>query len=148
MIRKARFCKVTPQRHKFKLTNNESNISSAKVRNDHYCEMPNLLSCFQKNLCRPFLFDFDINLHYGRCIIPLDTRARFFKSPETLRAINFRVSQFPLYLKNGEDLSRQISKSFFFLLPLKHVKRSALQNKRLAVSQMAFRARKDGFRYF
>ena len=31
---------------------------------------------------------------------------------------------------------------FFLLLPLKHVKRSAFQSKRLAVSQIAFRARK------
>ena len=30
---------------------------------------------------------------------------------------HFRVSQFPLYLKNGEDLSRQTSQLFFFLLP-------------------------------
>ena len=30
---------------------------------------------------------------------------------------HFRVSQFPLYLKNGEDLSRQTSQSLFFLLP-------------------------------
>ena len=31
---------------------------------------------------------------------------------------HFRVSQFPLYPKNGEDLlSRQTSQSFFFLLP-------------------------------
>ena len=29
----------------------------------------------------------------------------------------FRVSQFPLYLKNGEDLIRQTSQLFFFLLP-------------------------------
>ena len=52
---------------------------------------------------------------------------------------HFRVSQFPLYLKNGEDLSCQASQLFFFLLSLKHVKRPAFQNKRLAVSQMAFR---------
>ena len=55
---------------------------------------------------------------------------------------HFRVTQFPLYLKNGEDLSRQTLQSFFLLLPLKHVKTSAFQSKRLAVSQMAFRARK------
>ena len=55
---------------------------------------------------------------------------------------HFRVSQFPLYLKNGKDLSHQTSQSFFFLLPLKHVKRLTFQNERLAVSQMAFRARK------
>ena len=31
---------------------------------------------------------------------------------------HFRVSQFPLYLKNGEDLIRQLtSQLFFFLLP-------------------------------
>ena len=33
----------------------------------------------------------------------------FLESPETLR-----VSQFPLYLKNGEDLSRQILRTCFF----------------------------------
>ena len=55
---------------------------------------------------------------------------------------HFRVSQLPLYLKNGEDLSRQTSQSLFFLLPWKHFKRSAFQIKRLALSQMAFRARK------
>ena len=43
--------------------------------------------------------------------------------PETLRPAHFRESQFPLYLNNGEDLSHQTSQSFFFLLPLKHVKR-------------------------
>ena len=30
---------------------------------------------------------------------------------------HFWVSEFPLYLKNGEDLSRQTSQSFFFSLP-------------------------------
>ena len=53
---------------------------------------------------------------------------------------HFRVSQFPLYLKNGEDLSHQTSQSVCFLLPWKNVKTSAFQNKRLTVSQMAFRA--------
>ena len=38
----------------------------------------------------------------------------FLEGPETLRAI-FGVSQFPLYLMNVEDLSSQISKSFFIL---------------------------------
>ena len=38
----------------------------------------------------------------------------FLEGPETLRAI-FGVSQFPLYLMNEEDLSSQISKSFFIL---------------------------------
>ena len=55
---------------------------------------------------------------------------------------HFWVSQFPLYLKDGGDLSRQTSQYFFFLLPWTHVKRSASQNKRLAVLQIAFRARK------
>ena len=54
---------------------------------------------------------------------------------------HFRVSQLPLYLENGEDLSSQTSQSFFFLLLRKHVERPAFKNKRLAVSQMAFRAR-------
>ena len=30
---------------------------------------------------------------------------------------HFRVSQLPLYLKNGEDLNRQTSRTFCFLLP-------------------------------
>ena len=30
---------------------------------------------------------------------------------------HFRVSQFPLFLKNGEDLSRQTLQLFRFLLP-------------------------------
>ena len=30
---------------------------------------------------------------------------------------HFRASQFPLYFKNGEDLSRETSQLFFFLLP-------------------------------
>ena len=46
------------------------------------------------------------------------------------------MSQFPLYLKNGEDLSCQTSQSFFFLLP--YVKRSPFQNKLLAFSQFGF----------
>ena len=54
----------------------------------------------------------------------------------------FRVSRFPLYLKNGEDLSRQTSQSVYFLLSSKHVKRSAFLNKRMVGSQMAFRAQK------
>ena len=66
--------------------------------------------------------------------------------PVSQKSRNFtgylRVSQFGLYLKNGEDLSRQTSQSFFFLSLWKYVKRSAFQNKRLTVSQMAFRARK------
>ena len=40
----------------------------------------------------------------------------FLESPESLRAI-FRVSQFPLDLKNGEDLSLQTLHLSFFLLP-------------------------------
>ena len=55
---------------------------------------------------------------------------------------HFWVSQFPLYLKSEDNLSRQTSQWFFFLLPLKRVKRSAFQNKRLAVSQRTFRAGK------
>ena len=38
------------------------------------------------------------------------------RSPETLRD-HFRVSQFPLYLKNGEGLICQNSQLFFFLFP-------------------------------
>ena len=38
---------------------------------------------------------------------------------------HFRVSQFPRYLKNGEDLSCQTSQSVCFLLPWKRVKKSA-----------------------
>ena len=50
--------------------------------------------------------------------------------------------QLSLYLKNGEDLSRQTSESFCFLLPSKLVKKSAFQSKPLEVSQMFFRARR------
>ena len=49
-----------------------------------------------------------------------------------------RVSQYPLYFKNGEDLSHQTSHPFTFLLPLKRVNKLTFQNVRLAVSQMAF----------
>ena len=55
---------------------------------------------------------------------------------------HFWVSQCPLCLKNGEDLISQTSHLFFLLLPWKHVKRWASQNKRLAISQMAFHAQK------
>ena len=45
----------------------------------------------------------------------------FGKEPVSRRSRNFtghfRVAQFPLYLKNGEDLSSQIPMSFFSLLP-------------------------------
>ena len=41
------------------------------------------------------------------------------KTPVSRKSRNFtghfRVTQFPLYLKNGEDLSRKTSQSFFFL---------------------------------
>ena len=40
---------------------------------------------------------------------------RFSKVPKLYRS--FRVSQFPLYLKNGDDLSRQTSQLVFLLLP-------------------------------
>ena len=51
---------------------------------------------------------------------------------------HFRVSSFPLYLKNGENLIRQTSQLFFFLLPWKHVKRSGFQSKRLAYKAGVF----------
>ena len=54
----------------------------------------------------------------------------------------FRVPLFPLYLRNAEVLSLQTSQSSWFFLYYKHVKRSAFQNKRIAVWQLAFRARK------
>ena len=73
--------------------------------------------------------------HTSRDLGPVSRKSRDFTG-------HFRVSQFPFYLKNGEDLSRQTSQLVCFLLPWKHVKRSAFQNKRLAVSQMAFRAQK------
>ena len=60
---------------------------------------------------------------------------------------HFRGSQFLLQLKNGEHLICQTSQLIFFLLPWKHVKRSAFQNKWLAISQMAFWAWK-GFGTF
>ena len=43
------------------------------------------------------------------------------QGPVSRKSRNFtghiRVSQFPLYFKKGEDLSRQNSQLFFFLLP-------------------------------
>ena len=44
-----------------------------------------------------------------------------FQGPVSQKSRNFtghfRVSQFLLYLKNGDDLIRQTSQLFFFLLP-------------------------------
>ena len=57
---------------------------------------------------------------------------------------HFRVSQFPLYLKNGEDLTTQTSPSVCFLLPSKHVKRPAFLNKRLARIFEIFEKRAPG----
>jgi len=54
----------------------------------------------------------------------------------------FRVTQFPLYLRNAEFLSHQTSHSSWFFLHTKHVKRLAFQNKRIAAWQLTFRARK------
>ena len=71
------------------------------------------------------------SVHLG----PVSRKSRYFSG-------HFRVSQFPLYLINGEDLSRQTSQSVCFLIPWNLVKRSATLNKRLAVWQMAFCARK------
>ena len=59
----------------------------------------------------------------------LGTGVRFSKVPKLYE--HFWVSQFPLYLKNGVDLGPQTSQSVCFLLPQKHVKRSAFLNKRL-----------------
>ena len=73
---------------------------------------------------------------------PLDWHWRFESRKSRDFTGHFRGSQFPLYLKNGVDLSRQTSQSVCFLLPWKHLKRSAFLNKRLAGSQMAFRSRK------
>ena len=85
-------------------------------------------------LLRTFIIIIIIIIIIIRCLRshqgPVSRKSRNFSG-------HFRVSQFPLYLKNGKDLSRQTLQLFFFF-----VKRSALQNKRLAVSQMAFRARK------
>ena len=69
-----------------------------------------------------------ISRHQG----PVSRKSRSFSR-------HFRVSQFLLYLKNGEDLSRQTSQTYFF---------SQLENMligRLSKTsgwQMAFRARK------
>ena len=68
-------------------------------------------------------------------------KSPFLETPETFRAF-FGCKKFPLYLKKREGLSRQTSQLFCFLLSGKHLKRSAFQNKRMAVSQMSFRARK------
>ena len=62
----------------------------------------------------------------SRDLGPVSRKSRNF-------TVHFRVWQFPLYLKNGEGLSRQTSQSFCFLLPWKRVKRSAFQKKRTAV---------------
>ena len=62
------------------------------------------------------------------------TRDLFLKSPETFRAY--------LYLRNSEVLNHHTSQSSWFFLHLKHVQRSAFQNKWIAVWQLAFWARK------
>ena len=65
--------------------------------------------------------------------------ARFSKVPKLYGP--FSGVTIPLVSRqNGEDLIHQTSRLFFFLS--NHVKRSAFQNKRFLVSQMAFRARK------
>ena len=49
----------------------------------------------------------------------------------------FRVPQFPSYLRNAEVLSLQTSQSSWFFLHQKRVKRSAFQNNRIALWQLA-----------
>ena len=46
----------------------------------------------------------------------VEIRGPFLESPVTLREI-FERHNLPLSLKNGEDLSRETSQLFFFLLP-------------------------------
>ena len=49
----------------------------------------------------------------------------------------FRVPQSLLYFRNAEVLSHQTSQSFWCFMHEKHVKRSALQNKWIAIWQLA-----------
>ena len=63
---------------------------------------------------------FPFGMEFGK--YPYHLRESFrFQGPVSQKSRNFtgrfRVSQFPLYLKNGEDLIRQTSQLFFFLLP-------------------------------
>ena len=60
------------------------------------------------------------------------TRARFSKVPKLYGPLSGVTIPF---------VSQETSQSFFFLLLWKPVERSAFKNKRLAVPQMAFRAR-------
>ena len=53
-----------------------------------------------------------------------------------------RVPQFPLYLRSAEILKPSNFAVLLVFLTLKDVKRSAFQNKRIAVLQLAFGARK------
>ena len=60
-----------------------------------------------------------------------------YQGPISHKSRNFsglsRVPQVPLYLRNAEVLSHQSSQSSWFFLHSKHVKRSAFQNKCIAV---------------
>ena len=62
-----------------------------------------------------------------------------FSNVSKLIIVHIRVSQFPLYLKNGEDLSPQTSRSFCSLLPWKYVKRFPKQAFDRTFAQTAFR---------
>ena len=57
-------------------------------------------------------------------------RGLFLQGPETL------------YLRNAEAVGHQTLQSSWFFLNQKHVEKSAFQNKRIAVWQLAFQARK------
>ena len=54
----------------------------------------------------------------------------------------FRVTYFSLYLQNKSVSRHETLQLFEIVFPLQHIKRPALQNKRVAVLEMAFRARK------
>ena len=65
----------------------------------------------------------------------------FLKKPHNFSRL-FRAPQFPLYLLNADILSHQTLEPSWLFLHQKYVKRSAFQNKRIAVSLLAFRAQK------
>ena len=97
---------------------------------------------------QPIITRSKCTLQMKRCRKLRTTRDTFLESPETLGA--FRVQQFSLYLQN-DDVSRHetIMNLLLISIPLTHMKRpplqnkrvGALQNKRVGVLQMAFGVR-------
>ena len=65
----------------------------------------------------------------------------FLESPENFSG-EFRVTHFSLYLQNKDVSRHETLQLFLIVFPLQHIKTPALQNKRVAVLEMAFRARK------